>query len=84
MHNPKPLPRLSIVVPCYNERRNIPLILKRFAEVIPNRDAELILINNGSTDSSQKIIELELNAEERQVFDTGVQSVKSAISGIQI
>ena len=32
----------------------------------------------------EKIIELELNAEERQVFDTGVQSVKSAISGIQI
>ena len=64
MHNPKPLPRLSIVVPCYNERRNIPLILKRFAEVIPNRDAELILINNGSTDSSQKIIELELKKPE--------------------
>ena len=32
----------------------------------------------------EKIIELELNAEERQVFDTGVQSVKSAIAGIQI
>lgn len=32
----------------------------------------------------EKIIELELNAEERQVFDTGVQSVKSAISDIQI
>ncbi len=32
----------------------------------------------------EKIIELELNAEERQVFDTGVQSVKSAISGIEI
>jgi len=32
----------------------------------------------------EKIIELELNAEERQVFDTGVQSVKSAISSIQI
>lgn len=32
----------------------------------------------------EKIIELELNAEERQSFDTAVQSVKSAISGIQI
>jgi len=32
----------------------------------------------------EKIIELELNAEEKQVFDTGVQSVKSAIAGIQI
>jgi malate dehydrogenase len=32
----------------------------------------------------EKIIELELNTEERHVFDTGVQSVKSAISGIEI
>ena len=32
----------------------------------------------------EKIIELDLNAEERQLFDAGVQSVKSAISGIQI
>ncbi len=32
----------------------------------------------------EKIIELELNAEEKQSFDTGIQSVKSAISGIQI
>ena len=32
----------------------------------------------------EKIIELELNAEEKQSFDNAVQSVKSAISGIQI
>ena len=32
----------------------------------------------------EKIIELDLNAEEKQLFDTAVQSVKSAISGIEI
>lgn len=32
----------------------------------------------------EKIIELDLNAEEKQSFDNAVQSVKSAISGIQI
>ncbi len=32
----------------------------------------------------EKIIELELNADEKQSFDAGVQSVKSAISSIQI
>src|SRR3989338_2286216 len=32
----------------------------------------------------EKIIELDLNTEERQSFDAAVQSVKSAISGIQI
>ena len=32
----------------------------------------------------EKIIELDLNDEEKKVFDAAVQSVKSAISGIQI
>ena len=32
----------------------------------------------------EKIIELDLNDEERQVFDKGVESVKNAISGIEI
>jgi malate dehydrogenase len=32
----------------------------------------------------EKIIELDLNDEEKQSFDAGIQSVKSAISGIQI
>ncbi len=32
----------------------------------------------------EKIIELDLNDEEKQVFDKGIESVKSAISGIEI
>jgi len=32
----------------------------------------------------EKIIELELNDEERQIFNKGVESVKTAISGIEI
>ncbi|MCV0372233.1 MAG: malate dehydrogenase [Nitrosarchaeum sp.] len=32
----------------------------------------------------EKIIELELNDEEKKVFDAAIQSVKSAISGIEI
>ena len=34
--------------------------------------------------TTNKIIELDLNDEERQVFDKAVESVKSAISGIEI
>lgn len=56
--------KLSIVVPCYNEDENIPLILKRFADVIGDIEAELILVNNGSTDHSQEIIEKELQKPE--------------------
>lgn len=48
--------KLSIVIPCYNEAENIPLILKRFGEVIKNRNIEVILVNNGSTDNSCEVL----------------------------
>ncbi len=47
--------KLSIVVPCYNEAENIPLILKRFEEVVTD-DMEVVLVNNGSTDNSADIL----------------------------
>lgn len=49
--------KLSIVVPCYNESKNIPLILEKFDSVITRDDIEVLLVNNGSTDNSQKILE---------------------------
>ncbi len=48
--------KLSIIVPCYNEKENIPLILKRFNEVIKNENIELIMVDNGSTDGSLKLL----------------------------
>lgn len=48
--------KLSIVVPCYNEEENIPLILERFGEVIEREDIEVILVNNGSTDNSAQVL----------------------------
>ena len=48
---------LSVVVPCYNEEENIPLILERFSEVIGRRSIEVILVNNGSTDHSARVLE---------------------------
>lgn len=49
--------KFSVVIPCYNEKENIRLILERFSEVIEKRsDIEVILVDNGSTDGSDKII----------------------------
>lgn len=48
--------KLSIVIPCYNESENIPLILNRFAEVV-TEDIEVVMVNNGSTDNSEQIFE---------------------------
>jgi glycosyltransferase involved in cell wall biosynthesis len=49
--------KLSIVIPCYNEEKNIPLIFERFNDVITSDDIEVVLVNNGSEDKSQKVIE---------------------------
>jgi len=46
--------KLSIIVPCYNESKNIPLILEEFASVI-RKDVEVVLVNNGSTDNSEQV-----------------------------
>ncbi len=49
--------KLSIIVPCYNEEKNLPLIAKRFSEVIKRGDIEVLLVNNGSKDDSAEVIE---------------------------
>lgn len=51
--------KLSIVVPCYNEEKNIPLIVERFKELTDRVDEEieLILVNNGSGDNSEAVLQ---------------------------
>ena len=48
--------KLSIIIPCYNEAKNIPLILEKFASCLKNEDMEVILVNNGSTDNSASVL----------------------------
>jgi glycosyltransferase involved in cell wall biosynthesis len=48
--------RLSLVIPCYNEAANLPLLLARCANVaIPGR-IEVVLVDNGSTDDSPRVL----------------------------
>lgn len=57
--------RLSIVLPCYNEAGNLPLLLDAYRQVWPdNLPAELILVNNGSTDSTAQVLARELARPE--------------------
>lgn len=48
---------LTIVVPCYNEAKNIPLLLSRFEEVLRGSSIRVLLVNNGSTDDSADVLE---------------------------
>lgn len=47
--------KLSIIIPCYNEEKNIFLILEKFSKIIISNDIEVLFVNNGSTDNSEKV-----------------------------
>lgn len=49
--------RLSLVVPCYNEAKNLPLLVDRCSVVFGARDdVEVVLVDNGSTDESASLL----------------------------
>ena len=50
--------KLSIIIPCYNEEKNIILLVNEIKKVFLKRaDIEVLLVDNGSKDNSKKIIE---------------------------
>lgn len=60
---------VSIVIPCYNEAGNIPLIIKRLAGSFSARGdlpAEVVLVDNGSTDGSFEVMQACINEFKAQ------------------
>lgn len=65
MNENSPIVPLSIVIPCYNESKNIPLILERLRVVAQQQPGvEVILVNNGSTDDSAAVLKSQLTRDE--------------------
>lgn len=54
----------SIVLPCYNEASGLVPLLRRYREIWHDLPAELILVNNGSTDATAEILRRELERPE--------------------
>ena len=49
--------KFSLVIPCYNEAANLPLLLERCKAVGARGNTEVILVDNGSTDDSPDVLE---------------------------
>lgn len=49
--------KLSLIIPCYNEAANLPLLLDRCASLAQLPDIEVILVDNGSTDNSPEVLQ---------------------------
>ena len=47
----------SLVIPCYNEAANLPLLLERCKALAVTPDFEVVLVDNGSTDSTPEVLE---------------------------
>ena len=48
--------KFSLVIPCYNEAANLPLLLERCRKLAAHADIEIVLVDNGSTDNSQTVL----------------------------
>lgn len=47
----------SLVIPCYNEAKNIPVLLKKIKPLLVNKSIQVVMVNNGSTDDSDSVID---------------------------
>jgi len=51
----------SLVIPCFNEANNLPILIEKCKKVLENKDNEIVLVDNGSTDNSESILKAYLN-----------------------
>ena len=59
--------KLSIIIPVFNEEKTILNVLRSIANIEFGLDYEIILIDDGSTDNTQKIINKYLNSSKQDI-----------------
>lgn len=55
-NNRHPSPELSVVIPTYNERDNIPILLGRLETVLSEIDYEIIVVDDDSPDRTWEVV----------------------------
>ena len=57
--------RFSLVIPCFNEARNLPLLVERCKKLCASADVEVVLVDNGSSDDSPTVLGTLMGGETR-------------------
>lgn len=58
--------KISVVLPCHNEARNLPLLIPEIIKYIPkNYDYEIICVDDGSVDETANVIKLISNKNKK-------------------
>ena len=82
--------KFSLVIPCYNEEKNLPFLLERGENLQHDDGVEGILVNNGSTDQTALVMKQLLpkypncrcvNVEKNQGYGFGILAGLEAAKG---
>jgi glycosyltransferase involved in cell wall biosynthesis len=82
--------KFSLVIPCYNEAATLPSLLERAHELAIRPDVEVILVDNGSTDSTIEVLKnllpkypgcRSIRVEKNQGYGFGIVSGLKAARG---
>lgn len=73
---------ISIIIPFYNERENLPILVDLLVKELKNKEYEILLVDDGSTDNFQTNIKL-LKHKKRlgkgMALKTGIENSKGEI-----
>tara|TARA_B100001248_G_C27394780_1_gene464763 strand:+ start:1819 stop:2523 length:705 start_codon:yes stop_codon:yes gene_type:complete len=48
--------RVSLIIPCFNEEENLPILFNKLQNLKNNKSIEIIIVENGSTDNSLSVL----------------------------
>lgn len=70
--------KLLLVIPCLNEERHLPALLDRFEAEGAAYDAQIVVADGGSTDSSADIVRERARANQRVHLASNPKRLQSA------
>ena len=56
--------KFSVVIPCYNEEKNLPVLFKKLKPLLMNKSCDICLVDNGSIDNTYEILKKFESSEE--------------------